>query len=211
MKGDPVCPRCQGSLRPPSPWDTNWNCGAHGPVPPLRPFGQPSAAFARWLASRSRLPIWLPWPIPHGWVITGLGHAGSEVEGVRATVVACSGPNPLGGPGELLLVAEEMGIGLGASYAGLAGADPGEAFGDGAPQAKVQAGGRPTPLWFVRGPADRAVYAGEAEGFWLWLVFYPETAGALLLESFTLADMGTLGHEVDLLPYGALTPRLGGS
>ncbi len=130
------------------------------------------------------------------------------MDGVRATVVACTGPNPLGGAGEVLLIAEEMGVGLGAGYAGLSGSDPGESFGDGAPQAKVDADGHPTPLWFVPSPADRAVYAGEAAAHWLWLVFYPETAGALLIEPLDLADMGTLGHEVDLLPYGALTPRL---
>lgn len=208
MKGEPVCPRCHNSLRPPSPWDSNWVCSAHGPVHPLQPFVQPSAELVRWLAMRSRLPIWVPWPLPRGWVITGVGHAGSDVEGVRATVLASCGPNPLGGAGELVLVAEEMGVGLGARYAGLEEADPGEAFGAGAPQAKVQAGGRPTPLWFVRTPPDRAVYAGEAEGFWLWLIFFPETAGALLLEPFALADAAMLGREVDLLPYGALTPRL---
>lgn len=195
-------------LRAPSAWVTNWTCAVHGPVPPLRPFAQPSADFVRWLAARSRLPVWLPWPLPHGWVITGVGYAGSDVEGARATVVACSGPNPLGGAGELLLVADEMGVGLGAMYAGLPGPDPGAAFGDGAPQGKVQASGRLTSLWFVSSAPDRAVYAGESEGFWLWLVFFPDTAGTLLVEPIELADMATLGHEVDLLPYGALTPRL---
>jgi hypothetical protein len=181
----------------------------HGPVSPLRPFSQPSPELVRWLAARSRLPVWLPWPLPHAWVITGVGSAGSDVEGVRATVLACTGPNPLGGAGEVLVVAEELAVGLGSRYAGLAGTDPGEAFGRGSPQAKVWAAGRPTPLWVVPSPPDRAAYAGEAEGFWLWLVFFPETAAALLLESFDLADIALMGHEVDLLPYGALTPRLG--
>ncbi|HZC26102.1 MAG TPA: DUF6758 family protein [Actinopolymorphaceae bacterium] len=208
MKGDPVCPRCHGFLRAPSAWQASWTCSGHGPVPPLRPFRQPSADFVRALAARSHLPLWLPWPLPRGWVITGVGYAGTDTEGVRATVVACSGPNPLGGAGELLLVAEELGVGLGASYGGLVGPDPGEAFGHGPPQAKVDVAGRPTSLWFVPSPHDRAVYAGEAEGRWLWLVLFPGTAGALLVEPIDLADMGTLGHEVDLLPYGALTPRL---
>ncbi len=181
----------------------------HGPVPPLRPFGQPTAEFVRWLVDRSRLPLWLPWPLPRGWVITGVGYAGTDTDGVRGTVVACTGPNPLaGGAGELLLIADEMGVGLGAGFAGVDGSDPGDAFGRGAPQAKVQVGGRPTSLWCVDAPPGRAVYAGESEGAWLWLAFFPDSAGALLLESIDLADMGTLGHEVDVLPYGALTPRL---
>jgi hypothetical protein len=208
MKGDPVCPRCHGTARPPSAWRTTWSCAIHGPIPPLRPFGQPSADFVRWLAARSRLPLWLPWPLPRGWVVTGVGYAGSDMDGVRATVVACSGPNPLGGAGDLLMIAEEMGVGLGAGYAGLSSADPGEAFGAGPPQAKIEADGHPTPLWLVQSPPDRAVYAGEAAAHWLWLVFSPETAGALVIEPVSLADMGTLGHEVDVLPYGALTPRL---
>nr|WP_020580209.1 DUF6758 family protein [Actinopolymorpha alba] len=195
-------------MRPPSAWEASWVCPVHGPVPPLHPFVQPSPELVRWLAARTHLPVWLPWPLPHGWVITGVGHVGSEVEGVRATVVACSGPNPLGGAGELILVAEEMGVGLGARYAGIAGPDPGEAFGHGTPVAKVQADGRPTSLWLAGAPSDRAVYAGEAAASWLWLVFFPETAGALVVEPIELADVRALGHEVDLLPYGALTPRL---
>ncbi|MGW5360366.1 DUF6758 family protein [Actinopolymorpha pittospori] len=210
MKGDPLCPRCHRLLRAPSAWETRWTCPVHGPVPPLQPFVQPTPELVRWLAARSRLPLWLPWPLPHAWVVTGVGHAGNEIEGVRATVLACSGPNPVGGAGELLLVAEEMGVGLGANYAGLTGTDPGDAFGRCTPQAKVEADGHPTPLWLVDAPPDRAVYAGESSASWLWLILHPETAGTLMLEPIDLVDLRALGHEVDLLPYGALTPRLRG-
>jgi hypothetical protein len=208
MKGHPVCPRCRRAVRAPSAWADRWTCPVHGAVPPLQPFVQPSADLVRWLAARSRLPLWVPWPLPHAWVITGIGHAGSDVEGVRATVVACSGPNPLGGAGELLLVAEEMGVGLGAAYAGMQGTDPGGRVGHGTPQAKVEADSHPTALWLADSPPDRAVYVGESAASWLWLVFHPDTAGALLLEPIELMDVRALGHEVDLLPYGALTPRL---
>lgn len=68
--------------------------------------------------------------------------------------------------GELLLVAEELGVGLGARYAGIEGPDPGLHLDvDSAPDAKVHAAGRPTPLWHVKNaPSDRAVFAGEARG-----------------------------------------------
>lgn len=208
MERNPVCPRCGRFVDASSPAPTGWSCCVHGAVTPLQPFVQPTTELLTYLARHSRVPVWLPWPLPHGWLVTGAGHAGSRAEGVRATVVACGGPDPLGGPGELLIVAEEPGVGLGARYAGLSGHDPGTSFGRGAPQARVQAGGHPGSLWHVAAEPDRAAYAGEAAGCWLWLVFYPETAGTLLAERLELADVRSLGHEVDLLAFGALSPRL---
>jgi hypothetical protein len=186
MTGDPLCPRCGRLIESTVAAPTGWTCYVHGAVTPL----------------------WLPWPLPHGWVVTGAGHAGSPAEGVRATVVACGGPNPLGGAGELLIIAEEPGVGLGAHYAGLPGPDPGSTFGRGVAQGKVHTDGHPTPLWHAVSPAGRAAYAGEAAGRWLWLVFWPDTASTLLVEPLELADARTLGHEIDMLPFGALTPQL---
>jgi hypothetical protein len=148
------------------------------------------------------------WPLPRGWVVTGVASAGDERIGTSAVAVACSGPAPLGGPGELLLVAEEPGVGLGAHFAGLAGPDAGGLDANTSPQAKLQAAGHPTALWWVPAPPDRAVYVGEAQGNWLWLVLWPASAGALLLERLILADLRDLTGEISLLPVGALTPRL---
>lgn len=64
------------------------------------------------------------------------------------------------------------------------------------------------PLWFVEGPADRAVYAGHWGGSWLWAILYPQTAGVLLLEDVEVVDLRDLGHEADLLPYGTPPPWL---
>jgi hypothetical protein len=208
MTGDPLCPRCGRLVESTLAAPTGWSCYVHGAVTPLQPFTQPNAELLGLLARRSRIPVWLPWPLPHGWIVTGVGHAGSPAEGVRATVVACGGPNPLGGPGELLIISEEPGVGLGARYAGLPGPDPGTSFGRGPAQAKVHTDGHPTPLWHAVCPDGRAAYAGEAAGRWLWLIFWPDTAGALLVEPLELADARGLGHEVDLLPFGALTPQL---
>src|SRR5439155_254641 len=65
------------------------------------------------------VPVWLPWPLPLGWLVAGFAGAGDERTGVRACAVALAGPNPLGGPADMVVVAEEPGIGLGAALAGL--------------------------------------------------------------------------------------------
>jgi hypothetical protein len=152
------------------------------------------------------VPVWLPWPLPSGWLVTGFTHAGDERTGAMATVLACSGPGPLGGAAELLLVAEEPGVGLGARYAGLPGPDPGDAVGSGAPHAKLEAAGHPTPLWALDTP-ESAAYAGEAKGNWLWAILWPASAGVLLLEDVIVRDLRGDPVLPDL-PYGALCPRL---
>jgi hypothetical protein len=156
------------------------------------------------------VPVLLTWPLPRGWVVTGVASAGDERTGAHAVATACSGPAPLGGMGELVIVAEEPGVGLGARYAGLSGPDPGLETDGTPPHAKVTVSGHPSALWCVPSPPDRAVYVGEAAGGWLWFVLWPSEAGALLLEDLELADLRDVGAEVDLLPVGALCPRLAG-
>jgi hypothetical protein len=208
MRGEPVCPRCGQELHPPNLWSSAWQCSVHGDVAPLQPVVQPSPELVAAIAARSGVPVWLPWPLPRGWLVTGVACAGDERSGPHAVAVACSGPAPLGGMGEMLLVAEEPGVGLGARYAGLAGPDAGGLAPYTSPQAKLHAAGHPTALWWVPSPPDRAVYVGEAMGNWLWLVLWPETAGALVLEDLVLTDVRDVLGEIALLPFGALTPRL---
>ena len=94
-----------------------------------------------------------------------MGVAGDDAEGIRATVLACSGPNPVGGPADLLLIAEEPGVGLGAGFAGLLAPDPGPDIGAGPADARVEVDGHPRPLWVVPSAAPgRTAYAGEADG-----------------------------------------------
>jgi hypothetical protein len=159
---------------------------------------------------RAQVPVWMPWPLPVGWLFTGVASAGDDRTGGRATAVACSGPAPLGGVGELVLVAEELGVGLGARYAGIEGPDPGPHLDVGKPpQTKVLAAGRPTPLWLISGtPEGRAVFAGEACGLWLWAVVWPEQSGLLMYDELVLTDLRDAGAEVDLLPCGALSPQI---
>lgn len=209
MRSQPSCPRCGAELHPPGLWSNDWRCDAHGPVPPLQPVVQPSTEVLRAAAGGAGVPLWMPWPLPRGWLVTGVATAGDDRTGARATALACSGPAPLGGVAELVWVAEEMGVGLGTRFAGLEGQDAG-VVPDLAPDAKIHAAGIPTPLWSLEagpGAEDRAVYVGEALGCWIWAVLWPATAGFLLIDDFSLVDLRDAGHELDV-PCGALSPRL---
>ncbi len=210
MRGEPRCPRCMVVVRPPGPWSSAWSCTRHGEVAPLQPVARPSAEVLAGVVAQAAVPVWLPWPLPTGWLVTGAAWAGDERTGARAVVTACSGPAPLGGVADLLVVAEEPGVGLGAFLAGLTGPDPGWPDPGSAPQAKVHAAGHPTSLWCVSGVPDRAVYVGEAKADWLWVLLWPEAAGLLLAEEVSLTDLCELDRPLDP-PFGALCPRLPGS
>jgi hypothetical protein len=165
----------------------------------------------RQLGQRSRVPVWLPWPLPLGWLVSGLQLAGDEHTGPVATVLACSGPNPLTVDvddlsADMLLVAEQPGVGLGAHLAGLDGLDPGDRVATGAPNVKLVAAGHDTPLWALD-VDGAAAFVGEAAGVWLWAIAWPGTAAAVMLEQFELRDASDPGNLLEL-PYGALSPRL---
>ena len=203
----PTCPRCGGGLRAPGFWSSAWQCDRHGDVHPFHLAPTPSLAALDKLASDARVPVWVPNPLPMDWTVTGVGGAGDDRSGVRASLVALSGPHPQGGPADVVLVAEEPGIGLGARFAGIAGTDPG-AEPDGAPDAKLEAAGHPTALWrTATGDGASAAYAGEAKGLWLWVVTWPDENPAVLAR-FSLHDLcdGPL-PELDLV-FGAPMPRL---
>jgi hypothetical protein len=206
MKMAPICPRCGGPLTEPSPWASGWRCALHGEVYPLRSPYTPSGDGLRGLLRNVMVPAWLPWPLPAGWLVTGFAGAGDDRTGTRACVVALSGPNPVGGPGEMLLISEEPGVGLGAGLAGLPGPDPGEGFAAGPPHALVGFGHHEFPLWHVDAP-DRAAFAGEVLGNWVWVVLWPDTAGVLLVEALPLRDLRDPGQDLDL-PFGAASPHL---
>ncbi|WP_053914599.1 DUF6758 family protein [Streptomyces sp. SCSIO 75703] len=210
MRGEPSCPKCGGRVRAPGLFSDTWQCAVHGTVHPLQPVLPPSVEALGVIVRRTEVPVWMPWPLPVGWLFTGVVHAGDDRSGGRATALACTGPGPLGGMGELVLVAEEPGVGLGARFAGLDAPDPGPYLDvDKAPEAKVLAAGRPTPLWHVPGaPEDRAVFAGEALGVWLWAVVFPERTGLLMYDELVLTDLRDAGAEIDLVPCGALSPKL---
>jgi len=202
------CPRCDSAVREPSVWSSAYHCQRHGDVYPLRSGLSPSQDGLDGVLRGAEVPVWVPWPLPQGWLVTGFAAAGDERTGTRGCSVALSGPNPIGGPAEMMLVSEEPGVGLGARFAGLDGPDPGIQFAAGPPAAVVEFGHHEFPLWNVD-TADRAAFAGEVSGSWLWVVLWPQTAGMLMIDAMELRDLRDPGQELDL-PYGAPSPQLPG-
>jgi hypothetical protein len=175
-------------------------------VTPFRVAGTYPEQALRALAARATVPVWVPAPMPVHWFVSGVGWAGDERTGARATAFAASGPSPVGGPAEAVLVAEAPGVGLGARLAGLTGPDPERL--DDRPEAKVEAAGHPTPLWPLAAPSDRAAFVGEARGVWLWLVLWPADAALILLEHLVLDDLRDSPSLVARLLFGARSDYL---
>jgi hypothetical protein len=186
---------------------SSWDCERHGAVPPLHVVARPTVEALHKVASSSGVPLWVPLPLLPGWTLTGLATAGDERSAAKATVVALSGPSPLGGPADMLLIAEEPAVGLGARFAGLDEIDPGPTVA-GPPEAKLEAAGHPTALWRSPSADDRAAFVGEAMGVWLWAVLWPPAAELVLLEHVVLHDLRAVAHESVDLPVGAPSPRL---
>ncbi|HEY0560729.1 MAG: hypothetical protein JWM48_1631 [Mycobacterium sp.] len=229
------CPRCGGPLTPArdaaaasttlpgasSPWE----CAIHGPVAPYTVAPEPSAEVLADLVRWAPVPVWLPDPLPAGWRMSGLAWVGDEALGGTAgaaVVTALSGPHPLGGSADMLFVAEDPGVGLGARLAGLGGIDAGDLV-QGAPTGKLSAGRHPTPVWEVvaggpdgqpspdpfHGAQERVALVGEADGCWLWWILHPLSAGLLTVEPPSLVDLRDAGRVPADLVYGAGSLPLG--
>ena len=182
---------------------SEWQCSLHGGVQPFKVTRTLNTDALEQLAAASRVPVWLPNPMPPGWSLTGLAQAGDD-RGASASVVAASGPSPVGGPADLILVAEEPRVGLGARYAGL-DVEP-EIDTASPPDGKVEAAGHPTTMWRVASSHDRTAFVGEARGVWLWLVVWPAMAELVLLEHLRLHDVHD-GVPADVT-IGAASPYL---
>ncbi|MCW2606017.1 MAG: putative phosphotransacetylase [Frankiales bacterium] len=185
---------------------SDWQCERHGAVHPLRVLPRVTAEHVRQVARTAAVPVWSPLPLLPGWTVTGLATAGLEGAST-AVAVTLSGPSPLGGPADLVLIAEEPGTGLGARCAGLDVVDPGPGL-QGAPDARVQAAGHDTALWRCDSAVDRCAFVGEAGGVWLWAVLWPPAAELVLLEHVDLHDLRHDAHAGEVMPFGAPTSRL---
>lgn len=210
MRPEPTCPRCRRAVHPPGLWSSAWECDVHGAVVPLQGVRPPSRDALEVLLDRTRVPIWIPWPLPANWLVTGFADAGDERTGAVACAVALSGPAPLGGVGELIVVAEELGVGLGARLAAMDGPDPGSDFDAGPVDRKVRYEGHEIALWRLDAGDERAAYAGEALGNWLWFVLNPADTGLLMCELSSVRDLRDVrdGGAVLDPPFGALSPFL---
>lgn len=194
---------------PPGLLSSEWRCESHGSVAPLQAPTAPTLEGLSTAVASALVPAWVPWPLPTGWLVTGALVAGDERTGWVGCALALSGPAPLGGPADLVFVAEEPGVGLAAGLAGLPGADPGAGAASGPPVTRVTAGTHPTPLWSIAADPgrDQAVYVGEADGCWLWALCWPSEVSLVLHDAFELVDLRQPGHQLDL-PFGAASPRL---
>lgn len=164
-----------------------WHCEYHGDVAPLHVLAPVGDSTVATVAARSAVPLWMPLPPPVGWTLGGIASAGDDRRTV-ATATAWSGPSPVGGLADLVVVAEEPGVGLGARLAGLPHVDAGDCV-SGPPVEHVDVRGRPVALWPCPGtPADRIALVGEADAAWLWTVLWPAPAEALFAERLLLAD-----------------------
>jgi hypothetical protein len=224
------CPRCTSPITTTDvtvPDDAvSWSCTQHGPVEPLwRPEEADYDSFAE-LVGRSDLPTYLPWPMSPGWSISDFGCVGSG-DRVQATVTTTVGRSDLDGDVEVTVVSEDPGVGLGARCAGTSYDDPGPQISNGPPAIHVRAGGRTVPMWLVDDTVEpptssdplaqlsatendllaRAVFAGEADGRWLWLVMKPASAALLLHDEWLLADVTGFGPEALEMPFGGPRPR----
>ena len=200
---------------------SEWRCDTCGEVAPFHAAEHigpeiVDAVLRRKAPTVDHIPLWCPWPLPPGWMVTGVGWAGDDRQGVRATALACSGPEPLGGgPADVVLIAEQPGVGLGTRFGGIPGIDCGqkvselmtEANGHG-PHAKIRADGHRIPLWSVPSPEDRSAYVSEAKGMWLYAVAWPASAGYFLAEHVVLHDLSD-GVPPELV-FGAPSPYLHG-
>ena len=205
--------------------DASYACPTHGLVEPLwRPDVADYHSFAE-LVSRSDLPTYLPWPMSPGWSIADFGSVGTG-ERVSATVTTTVGTSDLDGEVEVTIVSEDPGVGLGARCAGTSYDDPGPQVSNGPAAIHVRAGGRSVPMWLVDAVSEsvgsqdplatltevesdlleRAVFVGEAEGRWLWLVMKPASAALLLHDEWLLADVTGFGPEALEMPFGGKRP-----
>jgi hypothetical protein len=203
------CPRCRSPVLSD---ERGWRCPDHGLITPFwRPEVADYDSFAEHLGRAVGVPTFLPWPLSPGWVVTDFGCVRAADRDCRATFVTCTGLSDLDGVVEVSVLSEEPGVGLGARCAGLVRTDPGSEVGDGPPHAKVRIDGHPISLWSVLTSDvdvafDRSVFAGEAEGRWLWLVLRPASAALLLKDEWVLVNIGDLGPELIDLPFGDAPP-----
>lgn len=81
MRGEPSCPKCGGRVRAPGLFSDAWQCDVHGTVHPLQPVIPPSVEALEVVVHRTKVPVWMPWPLPVGWLFTGVASAGTTAAG----------------------------------------------------------------------------------------------------------------------------------
>lgn len=213
-----TCPRCG---EPAIEQDGRWHCLMHGAISPLwGPETPDYEALIEHLDRSKGLPTWLCWPLGEGGAISDFG----SVAGPSAAFATCTFMSDVEGLVEITVVTEEPGVGLGARCAGTPDWQPPADLRLQPRAATLRIDGHPIALWSVSTTAvtdgvpdsapdhvstdavlDRSVFVGEAGGRWLWVVLRPASAALLLLDDWSLQDLGSLGAAalVDLPFRGA--------
>lgn len=203
------CPRCPAPVEEEGAGHT---CPLHGPIAPLWCARQAQYDdFADLMGLGPRVPTYLPWPLSPGWSISALGCVADD-RGPSGTVTTVAGTSALDGDVEITIVAEDPGLGLGARCAGTTYDDPGDQLGRARPSVHVRLDGRTAPMWVVDTDPDPeellagTVFAGEAEGRWLWMVVRPGSAALLFADDWLLTDVSGFGPEALEIPFGGPPP-----
>lgn len=68
-------------MRAPGLFADSWQCATHGAVHPLQPIIPPSVNALTVVVNHARVPVWMPWPLPVGWLFTGVARAGDDRDG----------------------------------------------------------------------------------------------------------------------------------
>jgi len=153
-------------------------------------------------ATESEVPAWVPWPMPRGWAVSGIGHG---LDG--ASVIACSGPDLLDGLADIFVICEEPGGTLGSSALGSTHAGSHRAPDRQAADAHITVDSHRAPMWRIDSDTDRDVFLGEAAGRWLWLVMFPDTTSLIMSDDFRLTALADLVGELELIPVTGVTSR----
>lgn len=202
------CPRCPVPVARTA--DGRWACPDHGEIPVLRrPDDASYDGFVEALRVAGDFPTYLPWPMSPGWTVSDVAVVGEDP--ACGTLTCSSGTSALDGPVDVFVVSEESGTGLGARCAGTLHLDPGPEVGQGAPAVRVRLLSQSVPLWPVSTAAtdvevDRAVFAGEYAGRWLWVILRPASAMLLLRDEWILRDVSSLGPPLVELSFGGPRP-----
>ena len=166
-----------------------------------------TTTFAELGGSGEDLPIYLPWPMSPGWSISDFGCV-TAGDRAYATVTTTVGTSDLDGPVEVTVVAEDPGSGwvpaapVRRTTTRATRSVSASTRSRSAPGAARSRCGSSTPR--IGDALATSVFAGEADGRWLWLVVRPASAALLLRDEWLLADVTGFGPEALEMPFGGL-------
>ena len=108
-----ACPRCGRTLHEPTAWSSAWRCDWHGEVHPLLPAFSPSrdgldGLLRIYRPDTAGVPVWLPWPLPAGWLVAGFAGAGDTSPAFKKSLTVPCMATVKSSAGSVLLVRYRM-------------------------------------------------------------------------------------------------------